>query len=103
MDSNPQDSNPQDSNPPADDQNGRRKSNRSPPYALFNLLVIVVAVIYGAYYQMYLSTDETAEVEDKTGDELQRIPLFTASELKKFDGVSEYRSHLHTPTLRTSI
>jgi hypothetical protein len=100
----PQDSNSQDSNPPADDQNGRRKSNRSPPYALFNLLVIVVAVIYGAYYQMYLSTDETAEVDSKAGEEeLQRIPLFTASELKKFDGVSEYRSHLHSPTSRTSI
>jgi hypothetical protein len=78
------------------DPNGRRKSNRSPPYALFNLLVIVTAVIYAAYHQMYLSNEESKEVEDRTGDELQRIPLFTAEQLKKFDGVSEYHSYYTT-------
>lgn len=72
----------------------RRKSNRSPPYALFNLLVIVTAVIYGAYHQMYLSNDEAApEVEN--GNEHQKIPLFTADELKKFDGVSKYRQTIN--------
>lgn len=67
-------------------ENERRKSNRSPPYALFNLLVIVVAICYGAYYQMY-SKEAT---EETTGEgDLQRIPLFTAEELKKYDGVSK--------------
>lgn len=73
---------------------GKRKSNRSPPYALFNLLVIIVAIIYGAYYQMYLSKDvakseESADAQ-QSEDELIKIPLLTADELKKFDGVSEY-------------
>lgn len=73
--------------------NERRKSNRSPPYALFNLLVIVVAIVYGAYYQMYLSKDAQAsekvvEVQEDDGD-LQKIQLFTADELKKFDGTSK--------------
>lgn len=73
----------------------RKSSNRSPPYALFNLLVIVVAVLYGAYYQMYLSkdpaTNEAADV-NQSADDTEKIPLFTADELKKYDGVSEYRS-----------
>lgn len=69
----------------------RRKSNRSPPYALFNLLVIVVAIIYGAYYQMYLNKDATKVDEVVEGeDDLIKIPLFTAEQLKQFDGVSEY-------------
>lgn len=73
--------------------NERRKSNRSPPYALFNLLVIVVAIVYGAYYQMYLSKD--AQVSDKVVEvleeenDLQKIQLFTNDELKKFNGVSK--------------
>lgn len=70
----------------------RKVSNRSPPYALFNLLVIVVAIMYGAYYKMYLEKDpaqsEVADVPES--DDLQKIPLFTADDLKKFDGVSEY-------------
>lgn len=74
--------------------NGKRKSNRSPPYALFNLLVIVVAIVYGAYYQMYLAKDpakvETEADVQQTDDETERIPLFSAEELAKFDGVSEY-------------
>lgn len=87
---------PQDANP-SQDQNGARKSNRSPPYALFNLLVIVTAVVYGAYYQMYLSTDEMeVEVVEKSGEDLQRIPLFTTEQLKKFDGVSEYHQNSFT-------
>lgn len=71
---------------------GKRKSTRSPPYALFNLLVIVVALIYGAYYQMYLSRDATQSeqvVVTEGDDDLERIPLFTAEELKKFDGVGK--------------
>lgn len=67
--------------------NGRR-SNRSPPYALFNLLVIIVAILYGAYYQMYLSKDPATE-EAAVSDDNERIQLFTAEELKKFDGVGE--------------
>lgn len=80
--------------PPQDAE--RRKSNRSPPYALFNLLVIIVAIIYGAYYQMYISKDATGKEETKdvpqNDDDLIKIPLFTADELKKYDGVSEYWS-----------
>lgn len=66
----------------------RRKSNRSPPYALFNLLVIVTAVIYGGYHQMYLSKDEAAPEVEKS-DENPKILLFTADQLKKFDGISK--------------
>lgn len=78
---------------------GRKpKSNRSPPYALFNLLVIIVAVVYGAYYQMYLSKDPAANepaIDDtQSEDNTENIPLFTADELKKFDGVSEYHSNI---------
>lgn len=74
----------------------RKKSNRSPPYALFNLLVIVVAIIYGAYYQMYINKDATKVDEVVEGeDDLIKIPLFTAEQLKQFDGVSEYPSSSH--------
>lgn len=76
-----------------------KRSNRSPPYALFNLLVILVAIAYGAYHQMYLAKDPatTASVQQSidvpsTNDELEKISLFTVDELKKFDGVSEYRT-----------
>lgn len=95
-----------------DQSNERRKSNRSPPYALFNLLVIVTAILYGAYHQMYLSKDATSDeaVEIITGEgDLQKIQLFTAEELKKFDGVSEYPRkiklifHVKLKHLRTSI
>lgn len=65
------------------------KSNRSPPYALFNLLVIVVAVIYGAYYQMYLRKDATQSEQIVTENEEVKIQLFTSEELKKYDGVSK--------------
>lgn len=67
---------------------GRRSSNRSPPYALFNLVVILVAVAYGAYYQIYLSKDGTDDLKHSE-DETEKISLFTAEELKKFDGVSK--------------
>lgn len=71
---------------------GRRKSNRSPPYALFNLLVIIVAIVYGAYHQLYLSKESAspetpADIQEL--DEELKIPLFTAEKLEKFDGVSE--------------
>jgi uncharacterized membrane protein len=76
-----------------EESSSKRKSNRSPPYALFNLLVIVVAIIYGAYYKMYLekapnSSEEPADVQ-MVEDEMVKIPLFSAEELKKFDGVGE--------------
>lgn len=72
----------------------KKKSTASPPYALFNLLVIVVAIIYGAYYKMYLEKDpskseDPADVQ-LVEDEMVKIPLFTADELKKFDGVSKW-------------
>lgn len=86
----------------------RKKSNRSPPYALFNLLVILTAIAYGAYHQMYLSKEVKPEdVETSAGgeDDLQKIPLFTAEQLKKFDGISKYwklKFHVN-PNMRTSI
>lgn len=71
-----------------------RKSNRSPPYALFNLLVIVVAIIYGAYYQLYVkdtteSSETTASVVEESDDDLVKISMFTAEELKKYNGEGE--------------
>lgn len=59
--------------------NGPKKSNRSPPYALFNLLVILCAISYGIYHQMYLSEDAKGEakVEITGEDELQKIRLST--------------------------
>ena len=73
---------------------GKKKSNRSPPYALFNLLVIIVAIVYGIYYQTYINKDappSDESVDVKTDEkETEKVPLFTAEELKKFDGVSEY-------------
>jgi hypothetical protein len=74
------------------EDSGKRKSNRSPPYALFNLLVIVVAIFYGIYYQMYIAKDPKAKEESpdvSSGDDMVKIPLFTTDELKKFDGVSK--------------
>lgn len=65
----------------------KKKSNRSPPYALFNLLVIIVAIIYGVYYQMYLkdADNETiAAVKEKK--DYVKIPMFTVEELKKYNG-----------------
>ena len=71
----------------------KRKSNRSPPYALFNLLVIIVAIVYGAYYQMYVKDSlenlDTAGVVDESDDDLVKISMFTAEELKKYNGEGE--------------
>ena len=50
--------------------NGSRKSNRSPPYALFNLVVILVAIAYGIYYQLYLKDTEVSARVDKKPLEL---------------------------------
>lgn len=66
-----------------------RRSNRSPPYALFNLLVIVVAIIYAVYYKMYLSQDGAKSGEALNRPAGQNFPLFTVDELKKYDGVSK--------------
>jgi hypothetical protein len=74
---------------------GRKKSNRSPPYALFNLLVIITAIVYGAYYQMYLKdAPETTEATggggvEQNDDDLVKIPMYTAEELKKYNGEGE--------------
>lgn len=70
-----------------------KKSNRSPPYALFNLLVIIVAILYGAYYQMYVkdsteNLDSTGAVEE-SDDDLVKISMFTTEELKKYNGEGE--------------
>lgn len=72
----------------------KRKSNRSPPYALFNLLVIIVAIVYGAYYQLYVK-DSTESLEtnnavvEESDDDLVKIAMFTADELKKYNGEGE--------------
>lgn len=72
----------------------RKKSNRSPPYALFNLLVIVTAVCYAMYYNMYLSPkgveEEEVQLNQNEEEDLVKIPMFTAEQLAKFDGISEY-------------
>lgn len=74
---------------------GRREkkkiSNRSPPYALFNLLVIMVAIIYGAYHQFYLKDAENKETKPEVvahsdNDNDLKIPMLTIDELKKFNG-----------------
>lgn len=66
-------------------ENEPKRSNRSPPYAAFNLVVILVAIAYGIYYQMYL---KEAEVSQPIGTEQNdfTIPMFTADELKKYNG-----------------
>jgi hypothetical protein len=72
----------------------RKQSNRSPPYALFNLLVIVVAIIYAAYYQFYLngseSLEKSAAVEADESDQF-KIPMFTSEQLKAYNGEGECR------------
>lgn len=71
----------------------KKKSNRSPPYALFNLLVIVVAIIYGCYHQFYIKDAENKEpAEIDESDDLVKIPMFTAEELKKYNGEGK-RNH----------
>lgn len=70
----------------------KRTSRKSPPYALFNLLVIVTAIIYGVYYQMYVKdAPENLEAtgEEQNEDDLHKIPMFTAEELKKYNGEGE--------------
>lgn len=88
-----------------------KRSNRSPPYALFNLLVIVVAIAYGAYHQMYLAkqpgeattaSEQSVDVPS-VDDELEKIPLFTVDELNKFDGVSKYHFILISDFTRLDI
>lgn len=71
---------------------GRRESKRSPPYALFNLLVIIVAIIYGAYYQIYLKDAENQETpaEVVQSESEVKISMFTTEELKKYNGEGTY-------------
>jgi hypothetical protein len=72
-------------------QDKRRESKRSPPYALFNLLVIIVAIVYGAYHQLYLKDAEHQEIQDEVveSDNELKIPMFTADDLKKYNGEGE--------------
>lgn len=72
----------------------KRKSNRSPPYALFNLLVIIVAIIYGAYHQLYLKDVENVEIDAEVvqSDELVKIPMLTVDELKSHNGEGDVKS-----------
>lgn len=70
------------------DLNEKRKSNRSPPYALFNLLVIIVAILYAMYYQLYLKDAESIEQETAAEDAF-KIRMFTSDELKNFNGEGE--------------
>lgn len=70
----------------------QKKSNRSPPYALFNLLVIIVAIIYAVYYQLYMNDGENLEEAVAGGrDESDqfKIPMFTSDELKEYNGEGE--------------
>jgi hypothetical protein len=78
-----------DNQDPATNQNKKKESKRSPPYALFNLLVIIVAIIYAAYYHIYLKDAETLPSGARENDELTDIPMFTAEQLKSFNGEGE--------------
>lgn len=65
-----------------------KKSNKSPPYALFNLVVIVVAIIYGIYYQSSMKEAEISQTTDSEQAEY-KIPMFTVEELSLYDGEGE--------------
>lgn len=72
-----------------------KPSRKSPPYALFNLIVIVVAIFYGVYYQINKAgnkislADELPIKEEEVYNDEEKIRLLTADELKSFDGSKE--------------
>lgn len=76
---------------PSQIKSSGKESKRSPPYALFNLLVIIVAIIYGVYYQLYIkdADNETNAVVEESED-MVKIPMYTADELKKYNGEGEF-------------
>jgi hypothetical protein len=67
----------------------RKTSNRSPPYAIFNLLVIFVAILYGVYYQIYQKDAEINQTEQPDTNDY-KIPMFTADELAQYNGEGIY-------------
>jgi hypothetical protein len=81
----------------------KRQSNRSPPYALFNLLVIVCAIVYAAYY--HLNSNDPAslkkEVEVTAANEF-KLSMFTADELKTYNGEGECQKSKNKPYLYLS-
>jgi hypothetical protein len=76
----------QNDNKSQDGSKSPKKSNRSPPYALFNLVVILVAIFYGIYYQLYVKDAEIDTVVESSDQSEYKIPMFTAEELKQFNG-----------------
>lgn len=88
----------QNENKSTDGSKSPKKSNRSPPYALFNLVVILVAIVYGIYYQLYVKDVEMEQTVESSDQSEYKIPMFTAEELKQFNGEGEclYTNYLLT-------
>ncbi|CAG9803024.1 unnamed protein product [Chironomus riparius] len=63
-----------------------KRSNRSPPYALFNLVVILVAIGYAIYVKFYNNGTEINKTVESVDQTEYKIPMFTAEELKQFNG-----------------
>ncbi|XP_070491849.1 neuferricin [Chironomus tepperi] len=68
------------------DNKSTKKSNRSPPYALFNLVVILVAIGYAVYVKFYINDAETDQAVKSVDQGEYKIPMFTAEELKQYNG-----------------
>ena len=66
-----------------------QRSNRSPPYALFNLVVILVAIGYAVYVKFYNNDSQINQIVETADQTEYKIPMFTAEELKQFNGEGE--------------
>lgn len=65
-------------------------------YAWFNLVVTIVAIVYGVYYQFYLlpyQEEQEKLVKDKDDGD-PKIQLFTIDELSQYDGSGENKLYL---------
>lgn len=80
----------QNDNKSTDGNKSTKKSNRSPPYALFNLVVILVAIGYAVYVKFYIEDVEINQTVESVDQSEFKIPMFTAEELKQFNGEGEY-------------
>jgi hypothetical protein len=79
----------QNDNKSMDGNKSPKKSNRSPPYALFNLVVILVAIGYAIYIKLYIKDAEIDQTVESVDQMDYKIPMFTAEELKQFNGEGE--------------